>query len=44
MGFFLGFLLLIWMWQDSVSHKQKVGIFVGVVCNMMITLMRQPVG
>ncbi len=41
MGFFLGFLLLIWMWQDSVSTKQKMGIFVGVVCNMAVTIMRQ---
>jgi hypothetical protein len=40
LGFFLGFLLLIWVWQDSVSTKQKAGIFVGVACNMAVTLLR----
>ena len=44
LGFFLGFLLLIWVWQDSVSTKQKAGIFVGVGCNMAVTVLRHYVG
>lgn len=41
LGFFLGFLMLLWVFQDSVSSRQKVGIFAGVAMNMLFTFARQ---
>jgi hypothetical protein len=33
--------MLLWVFQDSVSSRQKVGIFAGVAMNMLFTFARQ---
>ena len=30
LGFFVGFLMLIWVWMPSVPHKTKLGILTGI--------------
>lgn len=39
MGFFLGILTLIWVWQRSVPRRQKVGILLGMSCNFLFSIM-----
>jgi hypothetical protein len=41
MGFFLGFLVFIWFCGNSLSRAQKRGIIMGIMCNILLTLMRQ---
>lgn len=40
MGFVLGVLSLIWIWQRNVPRKQRLGIFLGFGCNLMLNTMR----
>ena len=30
LGFFVGFLMLLWVWMPTVPHKQKLGILTGI--------------
>lgn len=30
LGFFVGFLMLVWVWMPTVPHKQKLGILTGI--------------
>ncbi len=39
MGFFLGILTLIWVWQPSVPRRQKVGILAGMACNLVFSIL-----
>lgn len=41
MGLLLGFILLFWLWERSVSRKQKLGIVVGVMTNIFITILQK---
>lgn len=43
MGFFIGVLTLIWVWQRSVPRRQKFGIILGILCNMLVSVMQAPV-
>lgn len=37
MGFFLGVLTLIWVWQRAVPRRQKLGIMLGFGCNLLVS-------
>lgn len=39
MGLLLGFILLFWLWERSVPTRQKLGIILGVVLNLIISMM-----
>lgn len=36
LGFFVGFLMLIWVWMPTVPHKQKLGILTGITCQLAL--------
>ncbi|KAG5188556.1 hypothetical protein JKP88DRAFT_347849 [Tribonema minus] len=38
MGGFLGFIMLFWLWEPNVPHRQKGGIVAGVMFNLLINL------
>ena len=40
LGFFVGFLMLVWVWMPSVSHKQKLGILTGISLQLAMSLLR----
>lgn len=41
LGFFVGFIMLFWVWMPTVPHKQKIGIISGVICQLMLNLLRK---
>ena len=41
MGFFLGVIMLFWLWERSVSHRQKMGILTGVTCQLSLRYMKR---
>jgi hypothetical protein len=41
MGFCLGFIMLLWLWQIPMSHKQKMGILTGVSCQLGWNILRR---
>ena len=41
MGFFLGFLVFIWMCGSNISRQQRRGVLVGMSLNILLTLMKQ---
>jgi hypothetical protein len=36
MGFFVGLLMLLWVWIPSVPHKQKLGILTGICVQIVL--------
>ncbi len=36
MGFFVGLLMLLWVWIPSVPHKQKLGILTGICVQLVL--------
>jgi hypothetical protein len=36
MGFFLGFIALLCVWDRNIPHKQKIGLLIGVMLQMMV--------
>ena len=40
MGFVLGFIMLFWLWERSVSHRQKMGILTGVTAQLSMKFVR----
>mmetsp|Transcript_18386 Transcript_18386/g.34710 ORF Transcript_18386/g.34710 Transcript_18386/m.34710 type:complete len:135 (-) Transcript_18386:178-582(-) len=40
MGFFLGVLTLIWVWQRAVPRRQKLGIMLGFGCNLVLSFVQ----
>jgi hypothetical protein len=38
LGFFVGFLMLVWVWMPTVPHKQKLGILTGISCQLALGL------
>ena len=40
LGFFLGFLTLVWIFSEHVSAKQRLGAMVGIFLNMCLSVMR----
>ena len=41
LGFFVGFIMLFWVWMPTVPHKQKIGIISGVICQLGLNLLRK---
>ncbi|GAX19668.1 hypothetical protein FisN_19Hh253 [Fistulifera solaris] len=37
MGFFVGLLMLLWVWIPSVPHKQKLGILTGICVQLVLS-------
>ena len=40
LGFFVGFLMLVWVWMPTVPHKQKLGILTGISLQLAMSLLR----
>lgn len=40
LGFFVGFLMLLWVWMPTVPHKQKLGILTGISLQLAFGLWR----
>lgn len=40
LGFFVGFLMLVWVWMPTVPHKQKLGILTGISLQLALTLLK----
>lgn len=38
LGFFVGFLMLVWVWMPTVPHKQKLGILTGISVQLALSL------
>jgi len=41
MGFFLGVIMLFWLWERSVSQRQKMGIIFGVSLQLSLNFVHQ---
>ena len=41
LGFFVGFIMLFWVWMPTVPHKQKIGIISGVICQLGLSLLNK---
>jgi len=39
LGFFVGYIMLFWVWMPTVTHKQKVGIILGICFQLGMSLM-----
>ncbi|CAB9500234.1 DUF2407 ubiquitin-like domain [Seminavis robusta] len=40
LGFFVGFLMLVWVWMPTVPHKQKLGILTGISFQLAMNFMK----
>ena len=40
LGFFVGFLMLIWIWLPTVPHKQKLGILTGYSFHLALGMLK----
>jgi DUF2407 C-terminal domain/Ubiquitin family len=40
LGFFVGFLMLFWVWMPTVPHKQKLGILTGISFQLALGMMK----
>jgi DUF2407 C-terminal domain len=40
LGFFVGLLMLVWVWMPTVPHKQKLGILTGISLQLALSLLR----
>ena len=38
LGFFVGFVMLIWVWMPTVPHKQKLGILAGITVQLALAM------
>lgn len=41
LGFFVGFIMLVWVWMPTVPHKQKLGIMTGISFSMALNFMKE---
>lgn len=41
LGFFVGFVMLVWVWMPTVPHKQKLGILTGISFSLAADVIRQ---
>jgi hypothetical protein len=44
LGFFVGFVMLVWVWMPTVPHKQKIGILTGISFQLAMNVMHQEQG
>jgi hypothetical protein len=40
LGFFVGFLMLVWVWMPTVPHKQKLGILTGICLQLALGMLK----
>jgi len=40
LGFFVGFLMLVWVWMPTVPHKQKLGILAGISFQLAMNFLK----
>ena len=40
LGFFVGFLMLVWVWMPTVPHKQKLGILTGISFQLAMSFLK----
>ena len=40
LGFFVGLLMLVWVWMPTVPHKQKLGILTGISLQLALSLLK----
>jgi hypothetical protein len=40
LGYFVGFLMMLWVWMPTVPHKQKLGILTGISFHLALGLMK----
>jgi hypothetical protein len=40
LGFFVGFVMLFWVWIPTVPHKQKMGILTGICFQLALSAMQ----
>ena len=41
LGFFVGFVMLFWVWMPTVPHRQKLGIISGISFQLALNLLRK---
>lgn len=41
LGFFVGFVMLVWVWMPTVPHKQKIGILTGISFQLALNVLHQ---
>ena len=39
-GFFVGFIMLLWVWMPTVPHKQKLGILTGISFQLALSMLQ----
>jgi hypothetical protein len=42
LSFFVGFLMLVWVWMPTVPHKQKLGILTGICLQLALGMLKMP--
>lgn len=42
LGFFVGFVMLVWVWMPTVPHKQKLGILAGISFQLAMNVFSPP--
>jgi hypothetical protein len=42
LGFFVGFIMLVWVWMPTVPHKQKLGILTGISLQLALGMLKGP--
>ena len=41
MGYFIGFFMMFWVWMPTVSHRQKMGILIGICVHMAVNVVNK---
>lgn len=41
LGFFVGFVMLIWVWMPTIPHKQKLGILTGISFQIALNVVQE---
>eukprot|EP00980_Cylindrotheca_fusiformis_P003989 scaffold874_cov126-Cylindrotheca_fusiformis.AAC.22 len=41
LGFFVGFVMLIWVWMPNIPHKQKLGILTGLSFQLAFNVVQE---
>lgn len=41
LGFFVGFIMLFWVWMPTVPHRQKLGILTGICFHMALRMIKE---
>jgi hypothetical protein len=41
LGFFVGYVMLVWVWMPTIPHKQKIGILTGISFQLAMNVLKQ---